>query len=118
MGNNTNTLVRLINEYHQKVEEYKAIEEDYKRLKTLENKIETVTVQKTIPSEDVVDEYKTEYVWRSIVAEMGSNIAQILGEGNGLHVQQELVANHFGGADIRMTTQFKFIKTMGPSKKY
>lgn len=113
MKQNKDTLVRLIDEYHQKVQHYKAIEEDYHRLKTLENKIQVITVQKHIPSQDVMDEYITERVWKSVVTEMASNIAEMLGEGNGLHLEQSIVMNPYGGADLRMTTQFKFIRTMG-----
>lgn len=113
MKQNKDTLVRLIQEYHEKIEHYKAIEEDYHRLKTLESRIETITVEKHIPSHDVIDELITERVWKGIVTEMGANIAQMLLQGNGLHVQQDFIFNHFGGSDLRMITQFKFIKTMG-----
>lgn len=113
MKQNKDTLVRLIDEYHQKIEHYKAIEADYHRLKTLENKVETITIQKTIPCQDVMDELITEMAWKGIVSEMGHNIAEMLSKGNGLHVQQDFVFNHFGGSDLRMITQFKFIRTMG-----
>ena len=113
MKQNKDTLIRLIKEYHQKVDHYKLIEADYIRLKLLESRIETITVEKTVPSEDVMDELITERVWKGIVAEMGANIAQMLLEGSGLHVQQDFIFNHFGGSDLRMITQFKFIKTMG-----
>lgn len=113
MKQNKDALIRAIEDYHQKVQHYKAIEEDYHRLKALENKIQVITVQKHIPSQDVMDEYITERVWKSVVAEMASNIAELLGEGNGLHLEQSIVMNPYGGADLRMTTQFKFIRTMG-----
>lgn len=113
MKQDKDTLIRLIKEYHDKVDHYKLIEADYIRLKLLESRIETITVEKTVPSEDVMDELITERVWKGIVAEMGANIAQMLLKGSGLHVQQDFVFNHFGGSDLRMITQFKFIKTMG-----
>ena len=116
MKQNKDTLVRLIDEYHQRVEHYKQIEADYHRLKILESSIETITVQKTLPSEYVDNALKTEIVWKNVVAEMASNIAQMLREGNGLHVQQDFVSNHIVQHGLRLTTQFKFIKTMGKNK--
>ena len=113
MKQNKDTLIRLIEEYHQKVDHYKLIEAEYIRLKLLESRIETITVEKHIPSHDIADERMVELVWERVVSEMGSNIAELLREGCGLHVEQDVVSNPFGGMGLRLTTQFKFIKTMG-----
>jgi hypothetical protein len=46
------------------------------------------------------------------VAEMGARIAEMLMQGNGLHVEQNYLTRPFGNC-LLMKTEFKFIKTMG-----
>jgi len=111
MTNNNETLIRLIEEYHQKVKEYQFIEDDYKRLKQLQNMVETVTVVKEIPAE-YAGGASMERIWHQVVAEIGSRIAEMLLEGNGLHVEQNYLTRPFGNA-LLLKTEFKFIKTIG-----
>ena len=111
MTNNNETLIRLIEEYHQKVKEYQLIEEDYKRLKQLQNRVETVTVVKEIPAEYAGGE-NIRSIWKQVVAEMGTRIAEVLIEGNVLHVEQNYLTRPFGNA-LLLKTEFKFIKTIG-----
>jgi hypothetical protein len=111
MTNNNERLISLIQEYHQKVREYECIQEDYKRLKQLQNKVETVTVMKEIPAE-YAGGTNMERIWHQVVAEMGTRIAEMLMQGNGLHVEQNYLTRPFGNC-LLMKTEFKFIKTMG-----
>jgi len=111
MTNNNETLIRLIEEYHQKVKEYQRIEEDYKRLKTMQNRVETVTVIKEIPAE-YAGGVSMERIWHQVVAEIGSRIAEVLLEGNGLHVEQNYITSYFGNT-LLLKADFKFIKTIG-----
>jgi hypothetical protein len=111
MANNNERLISLIQEYHQKVREYECIQEDYKRLKTMQNMVETVTVVKEIPAE-YAGGMNMERIWHQVVAEMGARIAEMLMQGNGLHVEQQYLTRPFGNC-LLMKTEFKFIKTMG-----
>jgi hypothetical protein len=53
-----------------------------------------------------------ERIWHQVVAEMGARIAEMLMQGNGLHVEQNYLTRPFGNC-LLMKTEFKFIKTMG-----